>query len=115
MPVTFVGLNVPELAPQPAVTALYRITQEALRNVVKHAGKTHVKVMLEGTAKGLHLEILDLGQGFDLDPDIPREGLGLISMKERARLAGGELHLTSALGRGTTVSVDVPLESNPSV
>ena len=115
MPVTFVGLNVPELAPQPAVTALYRITQEALRNVVKHAGRTHVKVMLEGNANGLHLEVLDLGEGFDLDTEFPREGLGLISMKERARLAGGELHITSALGRGTTVSVDVPLQSSPGV
>ena len=110
MPVNFVSLNVPELAPQPAVTALYRITQEALRNVVKHAGKTHVKVMLEGRENGLHLEILDLGQGFDLDTEYPRVGLGLISMKERARLAGGELTITSALGRGTTVCVDVPLD-----
>ncbi len=115
MPATFLGLNVPDLAPQPAVTALYRIAQEALRNVVKHAGKTHVKVMLEGTAHGLHLEILDLGQGFDLDPDFPREGLGLVSMKERARLAGGELNIISALGRGTTISVDVPLEPEPGV
>ena len=115
MPVTFVSLNVPELAPQPAVTALYRITQEALRNVVKHAGKTHVKVMLEGTEHGLHLEVLDLGQGFDLETEFPREGLGLISMKERARLAGGEVKITSALGRGTAVSVDVPLESTDPV
>lgn len=110
MPVTFVSLNVPKLAPQLAVTALYRITQEALRNVVKHAGKTHVKVMLEGTPSGIHLEVLDLGQGFDLETDFPREGLGLVSMKERARLAGGQLRITSALGRGTTVTVDVPLE-----
>ncbi len=110
MPVNFVSLNVPELAPQPAVTALYRITQEALRNVVKHAGKTHVKVMLEGREKGLHLEVLDLGQGFDLETEYPRVGLGLISMKERARLAGGELTIASALGRGTTVCVDVPLD-----
>ncbi len=114
MPVTFVSLNVPELTPQPAVTALYRITQEALRNVVKHAGKTHVKVMIEGTETGLRLEVLDLGQGFDMETDFPREGLGLISMKERARLAGGEVEIISALGRGTTVSVDVPLESNRS-
>lgn len=91
MPVTFVSLNVPELAPQPAVTALYCITQEALRNVVKHAGKTHVKVLLEGTSTGLHLEVLDLGQDFDLETEFPRDGLGLISMKERARLAGGDL------------------------
>ena len=110
MPVNFVSLNVPKLAPQPAVTALYRITQEALRNVVKHAGKTHVKVMLEGRENGLHLEVLDLGQGFDLDTEYPRVGLGLISMKERARLAGGEVTITSALGRGTTVCVDVPLD-----
>ena len=115
MPVTFVSLNVPKLAPQLAVTALYRITQEALRNVVKHAGKTHVKVMLEGTPSGIHLEVLDLGQGFHLDTDFPRDGLGLVSMKERARLAGGVLKITSALGRGTTVTVDVPLESMPHI
>ncbi|HEY0162620.1 MAG TPA: PAS domain-containing protein, partial [Edaphobacter sp.] len=110
MPVTFVSVNVPELPPQPATTALYRIAQEALRNVVKHAGKTHVKVLLEGTAAALHLEILDLGQGFDPETEFTGEGLGLVSMKERARLAGGNFSITSALGRGTTVAVDVPLD-----
>ena len=114
MPATFVSLNVPDLAPQPAVTALYRIAQEALRNVAKHAGKTHVKVMLEGGDQKLRLEVLDIGQGFDMETDFPREGLGLISMKERARLAGGEAKIVSALGRGTTVTVDVPLEPNGS-
>ncbi len=110
MQVTFVSQDVPEMKPQPAITAIYRITQEALRNVSKHAGKTHVKVLLEGKNDSLHLEILDLGVGFDQEAEYTRDGLGLISMKERARLAHGTFLIQSALGRGTTVLVDLPLE-----
>ena len=112
MPATFVSQNVPETQFQPATTAMYRITQEALRNVAKHAGKTHVKVLLNGKGNSLHLEVLDLGLGFDQDSDLRPDGLGLISMKERARLARGSFAIESELGRGTKVSVEIPLESH---
>jgi two-component system CheB/CheR fusion protein len=112
MPASYVGRNLPAISSQPAAIAIYRITQEALRNVAKHAGKTHVKIILEGEKDRLHLEIKDLGQGFDHEGerDLPRRGLGLISMKERARLAHGSLSVTSALGEGTTVTADIPFE-----
>jgi two-component system CheB/CheR fusion protein len=106
MPSNFTHRNVPDtLSPEIAAT-LYRITQEALRNVAKHAGRTHVRVSLTGTNSSLRLNIRDLGEGFD--PSETR-GLGLISMEERARLVGGSFRISSALGEGTTVQVQVPL------
>jgi two-component system CheB/CheR fusion protein len=108
---SYISRNLPDLPAQPAVTALYRITQEALRNVAKHAGMTHVKVILEPRDKHLHLEVRDLGVGFDTDSDTEqaRQGLGMITMRERARLAHGTVTVHSALGEGTTVSADNPL------
>jgi two-component system CheB/CheR fusion protein len=110
MPATYIGRNLPVLPSQPAVTAIYRITQEALRNVAKHAGITHVKVILKARDGTLHLEVRDLGAGFDLDGerDSPGPGLGMITMKERARLAHGTLSVHSALGEGTTVVASIP-------
>ena len=112
MPATCVSRQLPEIKPQPAVTALYRITQEALRNVSRHAGKTHVKVFLEAIGDRLHLEVRDLGTGFDPETELDgsRDGLGLISMKERARLAHGTLSVHSAPGEGTTVTAEIPFE-----
>lgn len=109
---TYIGTNVPEDIPLEAATVAYRIAQEALRNVSKHAGKTHVKLMLEGIDGLLRLEVRDLGTGFDLEDEAPRRGLGLISMKERARIAGGSLTIASSLGEGTTVSLKVPIDQH---
>ncbi|WP_162601865.1 CheR family methyltransferase [Occallatibacter savannae] len=108
MPATYVTQNLPESWSQVAATALYRIAQEALRNVAKHAGKTHVKVVLAGEDDRLQLKVMDFGIGFDQEMDTEARGLGLISMQERARLAGGVLKVASKLGEGTTVTVDVP-------
>ena len=109
MPSSYSGINLPEHIPVTTEAALYRITQEALRNVAKHAGKTHVKVILEGGENALTLQVIDLGVGFDQESETPREGLGLISMTERARLVQGQLSIKSSLGKGTTMSVEVPL------
>ncbi len=110
MPATFTAQSLPESWSQTAGTTLYRITQEALRNVVKHAGRTHVKVSLQGTSKELELKVRDFGIGFDQDYESARRGLGLISMQERARIAGGTFAVRSALGEGTTLTVRLPLE-----
>jgi two-component system CheB/CheR fusion protein len=108
--VTFIPQDVPErILPQTA-TGLYRIAQEALRNVAKHAAKAHVKVILSGWAGGVRLEIIDVGPGFDVRA--PRSGLGLISMEERARIMHGSCRVESEIGKGTMVSVDVPLGAN---
>jgi two-component system, chemotaxis family, CheB/CheR fusion protein len=106
MPGNFTHRNVPDALAPEVVVSLYRITQEALRNVAKHAGRTHVRVSLIGKNSALRLTIRDLGEGFD--PSETR-GLGLISMEERTRLVGGSFRISSALGEGTTVQVQVPL------
>jgi two-component system, chemotaxis family, CheB/CheR fusion protein len=113
MPVTFATQDLPDSVGHEASIALYRITQEALRNVAKHAGKTHVKVTLEGTGKDLQLKIMDFGIGFDHDAELPSPGLGMISMQERARLAGGVFDVQSSLGQGTVITVEVPLHGQP--
>lgn len=112
MPATYSTQNLPESWPLEAATAIYRIAQEALRNVSKHAGKTHVKLVLAGTANGIELQVRDFGIGFDQDTRLPTAGLGMISMQERARLAGGTLHVRSTLGQGTTVTVEIPFNRN---
>jgi two-component system, chemotaxis family, CheB/CheR fusion protein len=110
MPVNYLTQNLPESWPPEAAKAIYRIAQEALRNVAKHAGKTHVKVILAGTDGALQLRVMDFGVGFDQEMEAPMRGLGMISMQERARLAGGTLIVQSALGHGTVVTADIPLE-----
>jgi two-component system CheB/CheR fusion protein len=110
MPATYTSNDLPGDWPPEAATALYRIAQEALRNVSKHAGKTHVKVILSGADRQLQLRVTDFGQGFDEDTESPAHGLGMISMQERARLAGGTLEVKSSLGHGTTVTAVIPLD-----
>ena len=112
MPATYVSQNLPEGWSPLTATAIYRIAQEALRNVAKHAGKTHVKVVLAGDKDKLQLKVMDFGVGFDQEGETQPSGLGLISMQERARLAGGTMSVTSMLGEGTTVSVEVPAQEH---
>lgn len=112
MPATYVTQNLPESWSDDSAMALYRIAQEALRNVGKHAGKTHVKVVLAGEGNRLQLKVMDFGIGFDQEVEPESHGLGLISMQERARLAGGTMSVTSKLGEGTTVTVDVPVHQH---
>jgi signal transduction histidine kinase len=88
-------------------TALYRIVQEALVNVVKHARAHHVSILLNRQTAGVTVLIEDDGQGFS--PDTATIGPGLQIMRERAELVGGRLRIESAEGRGTTLSVEAPL------
>ncbi|MDH7486386.1 MAG: PAS domain S-box protein [Anaerolineae bacterium] len=92
----------------PAVeTALFRIVQEALTNVAKHAQARQVTVTLEPVDGGARLSIADDGVGFD--PTVRRRaGWGLMTMRERAQAVGGHLRVDSAPGKGTRVVVEVP-------
>jgi PAS domain S-box-containing protein len=87
-------------------TMIYRLAQEALNNVAKHARADRVDVVLERSPDHLSLIIEDNGIGFD-PPSVEttRQGFGLIGMRERAALAGAEFQIESAAGRGTTVIV----------
>jgi PAS domain S-box-containing protein len=96
-------------------TGLYRIAQEALTNVVKHAHATRASVILEAARDALLLIVEDDGVGLDSDrPSSTVVSLGLSGMCERAALLGGTLSIESPAGRGTTVYVRVPLETPPS-
>jgi PAS domain S-box-containing protein len=89
--------------------SLYRVIQEALRNVAKHSRAHHVKVELSARANSVHLRISDDGIGFNghiMDSD---HGLGLVSMRERLRLAGGEMSIWSRPSLGTQIEAVVPI------
>ena len=94
--------------------ALYRIAQEALQNVVKHAEATTVLVRLAASDEGVRLAVSDDGHGFDEDSLAgaeERHSYGLVGIRERAELIGASLTLTSRPGTGTTVEVVVPISA----
>ena len=88
---------------------LYRVAQEALTNVLKHAAATRVQVTLSDDDDGMVcLRVVDNGRGIDPTPGAVRDGLGLIGMRERVSAVGGTLRVTSEAGTGTTVEARVP-------
>ena len=93
------------LAPDQEI-AVYRIAQEALANVARHAGASRVEVDLRTAGDGLELTVRDDGLGFDSQRS--HDGLGLGGMAERARLVGGELAIDSRPGTGTELCLKVP-------
>jgi signal transduction histidine kinase len=96
-------------------TTLYRITQEALTNVTRHANAKRVSVLLERRPDHVSLIVEDDGGGFNAgsQASAARGKLGLLGMRERVTLAGGTLEVESTLGAGTTVFVRVPLKQEP--
>ena len=115
LPVDFqvLGLDEQRLSSQ-VETALYRIAQEALANVARHAEATSVSVLLEKRGQSVALVVEDDGKGFDVGqvmgsrPGV--ENLGLYGMQERAALLGGTVVIESSPGRGTSVFVELPLQ-----
>ena len=104
-----------DLGDEPALSltvkgALYRIAQEALHNVVKHAKARHVRLALRQEDARAVLEVGDDGTGFDPRADFPGH-LGLSSMRERAEMLGGTFRLESEPGAGTRLTVEVPVEA----
>jgi signal transduction histidine kinase len=89
-------------------TALFRILQEALTNIMRHSGATRVEVRLEERKNGIRLEVADNGRGIPLERVSDSRSLGLLGMRERARSLGGEVSIRGAPDRGTTVEVTVP-------
>jgi len=94
-----------------ASTAMFRIFQETLTNVARHAKATRAEVVLQKQRDRLVLLIRDNGRGFDqADPSLSKS-LGLLGMRERAAILGGKVNISSAPGKGTTVSAWIPLPS----
>jgi len=102
-----VGIDEERLTPEQTI-ALYRIAQEALTNVARHARASRVDVSLQETPEGLRLAVADDGVGFD-PALVDDEGcLGLRGIRERSRLLGGQCTVTSRAGRGTEIAVIFP-------
>lgn len=101
--------GLPERLPADAALCLFRVAQEALRNVERHARATLVTVRVAPEAGGIALMVCDDGAGFDATAGRARASLGLASMRERVRLQGGRLDIESAPGQGTTVGAWIPL------
>jgi PAS domain S-box-containing protein len=100
--------NVPRLN-ETVSTAAYRIAQEALTNIARHAGAGRVKVSLRSSNGLLTLAVVDDGQGFDALHLSESEGLGVAGMRERATLVGGSLDVKSRTQKGTRVNLKVPI------
>ncbi|MEO7984640.1 MAG: histidine kinase [Bacteroidota bacterium] len=96
-----------ELTPAMSI-GLFRIYQEVLTNVARHAEANSIKTSLEFLPGQLFLTIADDGKGFD--PAIPTRSLGLLGMKERAYMFGGTIKIESEPGKGTTILISVPLD-----
>ena len=107
-PVVFEVLDLPAELPKDTALTLYRITQEALHNIAKHAEAQRAHVLLQGEDERVTLEIEDSGKGFDPEQARQNSGLGLISMGERVRLLGGVLRVDSKPGRGARIRVEAP-------
>ena len=110
--VTFSAVDVRDGIPQEVALCLYRVAQEALRNIAVHAAAHKAQVTLRSSEQGVELVIADDGQGFDLAEAREVGGLGLISLDERVRLIGGSLAISTEPQRGTEVRVQVPLGEN---
>ncbi len=109
LPVTFTAREAPGTLPPEIATALFRVTQESLQNVFKHAQATDVTVRLSGSSKGIGLSVCDNGKGFEVArSQAQRSGLGLMSMQERVRLLGGFPLIRSGSATGTKVCVWIP-------
>lgn len=114
MSITFNSRGLPPRVPQATAGALYRIAQEALHNVVKHAGpagKTPVTLSLRSQENVIKLVICDKGCGFDSAAVHASGGMGLLNMAERARLIGGKLKLLTKPGAGVKITVEAPLSA----
>ena len=110
MQVDFVHGNIPRGVPGDAALCMFRIAQEALRNIKKHSGANQAKVRLEQQDGRLHLSVSDCGRGFDSNKPPVEHGIGIHSMEERLRFLGGKLEIRSRPMEGTRIDAWLPLK-----
>lgn len=101
--------------PENLKSVIFRILQELMSNIVKHSQADQVLILLEKSDNTLQLDVKDNGKGFDPENHLfkrnVQNGIGLISITERARTSGGKFELSSSINRGTTVTIKWPVES----
>jgi two-component system CheB/CheR fusion protein len=101
--------SMPDTLPIEIASCLYRVAQEALHNVSKHSNAKQVRLTLRAGPEGITLGIQDNGAGFDSESRTAKHGMGIVSMQERVRQVQGEFSLSSQVGQGTRITVQVPL------
>jgi PAS domain S-box-containing protein len=109
--VDFSHAGIPASLPKEISLCLFRVLQEALQNAVKHSGAQNFRVELCGAAEEVQLIVSDRGVGFHPQDATNHRGLGLVSMRERMQLVGGQISVKSQPGRGTTIHARVPFSS----
>ena len=110
--VDFESQSYPAHMPYSVSTCVFRVSQTALRNVVRHSGAHRCSVRLRGVDGGIELRVVDDGCGFEAAETLKAGGLGLVSMQERVRPLGGRLEISSRPGTGTEIVAFVPVRSN---
>ena len=111
MQIVFVNSGSRQRPPQDAALCLFRVAQEAIRNVQKHSGTRRATVQLDEITGSMRLRVSDQGTGFDPDSEDFAQGLGLLSMQERLHSLGGELFVHSRPGGGTCIEACIPLSA----
>jgi len=107
--VDFLHKDVHPGIPSDAALCMFRVIQEALRNVKKHSGATRAEVRLEQLDGRLQVSVSDHGRGFDSNKPSAKRGIGIHSMEERLRLLGGKLEIQAKLMEGTSINAWLPL------
>ena len=110
--IEFVHQGIPRSLPSNVALCVYRIVQEALRNVTKHSGAQSARVEITRTAGELKLQISDSGKGFDPKIVQTRRGLGLLSMRERLRQVDGTIAFVRNEPTGTWIDVCIPVRDS---
>jgi signal transduction histidine kinase len=105
MEVTVESEDVPQDLPDAYKVCIYRVTQGALHNAVRHSGARNATVRVKHSQQGIQLRVADDGRGFD--PARTR-GMGLLGMEERMKRLGGTFHLESQPGKSTTITAELP-------
>jgi PAS domain S-box-containing protein len=107
--IDFHSIDIPPSVPDDISLCLFRVLQEALHNAAKHSRAPHLEVTLRGASGEIQLAIRDSGIGFDPEEVMKRNGLGLISIRERVGLVGGTFSILSKPHSGTEINVRVPI------
>ncbi len=106
--IQFEAIGLEKRLPDDVEVALYRIVQEALTNVIRHAQANRVDILLEKRAEHIVAVVEDNGIGFEADQEVKPRHLGLVGMQERAEMLGGKLTIESRRGKGTTILIEIP-------
>ena len=108
VPISFDGQDIPSYVTEDSALCIFRVTQEALQNAVKHSTSRSIEVKVLSTPMELTLRVVDDGAGFD-PLTSQTVGLGLLTMRERVELVGGRLRIDTSHGRGTMIEATVPM------